>query len=796
MKRILTIILLFVMLMPLWAQQGTTEEVTVDYWVLPLFAVDGSGNPVLDLEEADIQLYLNKKRITNFSLHKRLFDVSEKKENIKMQVKKSVPDSNKNKIVFLLFDNVVSSRNAISLSKTIAKELVLKANPDTRFVVMSIEPNIGMVCRAGPTNNKKEILAAMEKKVVGKTRPRVPDFHNLRLNMGVKGGKYDGKDNEFFSTVAASRKVHDSKHSFNGYESLYYAINSIKDNKFIYLFTEGIPRGDLTVLPTLYYYYLQRMGRYLGRSGAVLFIVNSRGAVESMDSASSGAHALEFLAAESGGKYLEGTGPNIVESIQKMHRAYYEVSFPDLPGLKGNTRNITIKSNRKGTDIHSMRSIEKSKSYPGMSTIERELLVFNLITKNPLYKINMESDTVKGAKIKRKKNSVLYKIKLPDSFQNRRLLLYKYLLTKELDILNIERVSVTPTKDKMKILFDTSKRENSKTCFALVDESSLKVLTCAKDILPDEPGFTDEELAAHKKIKDKFVAAKRPPGSPVYSKELQDILAGTAVYCERLKRSAFHFTCTEKIVETTQPLNTSSRELPDISRFSTRSVRGSIRKAEKAHSGDRVSKHRFFYRLIKNRENIKEKREKFVDESENQAKNTSPVMLTQFLTQRPVFAPVTLLAPERQSKYRFVLKKYSKRKGRRCAIIETYPLEKVENSSIYGLLWIDCDDFSVVRIEANPESIAGLDELNMLARKLGAKLFLNLDIEFDKTFDGLRFPTRVNMVQKYKGGQHIRRFKGPKGWARNKTCFTYSGYQFFAVDAEVTSEDIGSEMSK
>jgi hypothetical protein len=57
----------------------------------------------------------------------------------------------------------------------------------------------------------------------------------------------------------------------------------------------------------------------------------------------------------------------IATSLEQMHRAYYEISFPDIPQLKGTPRCINIKPKRKGIFIHSLRSLEKSKTYPGMN---------------------------------------------------------------------------------------------------------------------------------------------------------------------------------------------------------------------------------------------------------------------------------------------------------------------------------------------------------------------------------------------------------------------------------------------
>jgi hypothetical protein len=52
--------------------------------------------------------------------------------------------------------------------------------------------------------------------------------------------------------------------------------------------------------------------------------------------------------------------------------------------------------------------------------------------------------------------------------------------------------------------------------------------------------------------------------------------------------------------------------------------------------------------------------------------------------------------------------------------------------------------------------------------------------------DGIRFPTKTHMLEKYKGGRFVLKYKGSKGWERNRTTFTYDDYRFFEVKVEVS----------
>jgi hypothetical protein len=159
-----------------------------------------------------------------------------------------------------------------------------------------------------------------------------------------------------------------------------------------------------------------------------------------------------------------------------------------------------------------------------------------------------------------------------------------------------------------------------------------------------------------------------------------------------------------------------------------------------------------------------------------------------FLTEKPVFSPVTLLARERQALYEYRLVEFADFKGVICAVVEVLPRSKDDARFVYGQVWISTVDRSVLKVRANPRSIAGYSRLEILARQLMAKLFLNLEIEFGVVHQGMRFPNRVVLSELYKGGPLVTRRMGAKGWERLRTEYTYRDYRFFTVDTQVSAE--------
>jgi hypothetical protein len=269
---------------------------------------------------------------------------------------------------------------------------------------------------------------------------------------------------------------------------------------------------------------------------------------------------------------------------------------------------------------------------------------------------------------------------------------------------------------------------------------------------------------------------------------MNQILQGAADYCQRLKDSVFHFYCQETIVEARSSLSNLRGAQTDISSATQgKNVSPFFRYlAGRRQAKSSINDYIFGYRLIKQGNEIKEERE-WISSKDNKKVNRNQVVKTNaFFSEKAVFAPITILDRTRQDKYDFQFIRYQQLKDRRVAVIEALPRDPVETATIYGTLWIDRDDFSILRIEANPRSIKSYEMLKKLSEELNTRLHLSLEVDFDQQHEGIRFPTKVSFLEKYKGGRLVNSNRGPQGWERTRTEFTYSDYQFFNVQTEVT----------
>ncbi|UCH94318.1 MAG: hypothetical protein JSV88_29175, partial [Candidatus Aminicenantes bacterium] len=560
---------------PQQEHQKIVEEVKVTWWQVPVFAVDKAGNPVTDLKPEDIQVQLNGRQMPAFTLHKRPFSVTQRKtEKIPGEIPgaKQLPMM-KNKVVFLLFDLALSGETSTRLAKKIAQKIITEAETDTRFIVMAIDAFAGLVyIGEGDSKNKDELVRTIKDKVKLKTNKRIVDIGEILGGLsGIPGSKkakskYEGNELLLFEEAIAKWYKRKNMGFFYAFETLYFLLNSIEDNKFIYFFSEGMSRSILTSNRSLagargmYNYYLKRVANYLSRCGAVLFIINSMGVLQYStamgnvaDSTSplSGEDSLHFLAKESGGTYLEGAQEKIVERLENMHRAYYEISFPDVPQLKGATREINIIPKRKGIKIHSLNTLEKRKQYNQMNPVEKEMLVLNLITQpqNSLIKGKISAYNARVNKTKKSKKSAVYHVILPPGYLHQYIDLYKVWLTVNdqgsAQLEKIEKESLYPQKDRIKIQFqltadtgDNKQKQEKKetgsetrTYFVLVNKGAAPVRASVHgmELYEEDPQLIEEEK--------KKIAKKRTKGETISAEEMHRILQGAAQYCEKLKQS-------------------------------------------------------------------------------------------------------------------------------------------------------------------------------------------------------------------------------------------------------------------
>jgi hypothetical protein len=788
MKRLMVFAVFALFVSSLLSQEAIREEVNVDWWVIPLFAIDQQGKSVNDLVAGDFHLSVNGKKISDFSFFKRNFSVDEK-----VQQKKLLARLEKRRMIFFLFDLAFSSLQNMERSKKVAENIVSDASDSCLFSVFTIDPFAGLIYQIGPTSRKADVMNVIKSKAIlninAKSIKTIFDLVGKAQIDGVQGDKYDPEEMEFFLEDKTHSLKNTNRKFFGSFEALYYALNSIEDNKFVYFFSEGVSLFARKIIrhdDEEYLGQIRQTADYLSRSGAVLFVINPAGALESFSSPGSGEDSLRQLALDSGGKYMEGETKTISDQIHNLHRAYYEIAFPEKADYRGSVRKIDLVSTREGVSIHTLHVLEKSKSYLDMNNIEREIFALNLINRNPFFEKKVIPEKVIINDAQRLVDKEMVNIRLPENWVENEIDLFKVWIEDGTGEVTIEKKRMVPRQAELRIELEV--KSNWKHYFTLINPriNSAMVQGVAQQEI-EIPDFN--KIPEIKAMSDEFKI----------SPELETLLVGSANYCEKLKQAGFHYFCREKVVETFNIFYQDQED--DISSYEDRASESDMLERNRPRLGFQrrmVNKYIFDYQIIKDQSGIKEQRKLISSKKGKKGDGNSGLELQAFLSEKAVFSPFTLLARERQPLYEYRFVGNDKLAGQACAVIEALPRNQEDAQFVYGQVWIDSQDYSILKIKANPRSISGYNQLQYIAKKLGSKLFLDLDIGFGVIHNGLRFPDKVILSELYKGGRLVYRDNrgrlstrriGPKGWERNRTEYTYSKYKFFNVDVQVSEQN-------
>ncbi|MCK5220886.1 MAG: hypothetical protein KAR14_04850 [Candidatus Aminicenantes bacterium] len=250
--------------------------------------------------------------------------------------------------------------------------------------------------------------------------------------------------------------------------------------------------------------------------------------------------------------------------------------------------------------------------------------------------------------------------------------------------------------------------------------------------------------------------------------DLDKYLKGAAGYCARLKGEAFHFFCKENVV------------------LKKDKLLSSIGHSNKLNRQRFNIKYLFDYQIISKGKRVEEQR-KLLSQSGGD-KNYDPREILVFLNEKVVFAPTSILDRERQSDFNFKLSEGNMEESSNIVIIEAIPKIKGARFFSSSEIYLDKESYAIRKIIAIPRFIKGYEVMKKIAGIYKTKLFLNVEVNFDKEYKGLYFPTKIVITEKYRGGPQIPRYVGPLGWVRTETIFNYTDYRFFDVDTEVKVE--------
>ena len=255
-------------------------------------------------------------------------------------------------------------------------------------------------------------------------------------------------------------------------------------------------------------------------------------------------------------------------------------------------------------------------------------------------------------------------------------------------------------------------------------------------------------------------------------KDLEHILARCAEYCERLANSALFFVCQENIQE-------------EIYQYQMRRIvvdRNRQRAASMSHLQPRpkrfANNYIYDYQLIKKGDSITENRILLKENGKEKNIKNSRLKTQRFYSERSVFGPVGFLSKVWQSMYNYKIKQEEKIDGKKAYVIEATPKQEIAGKPNYGKIWVDKEDFSIVRIEIEQESLAGFQEMIKESEKRGVKPIITVIHDYNVKKNGLRFPSQITFTEEYEHGSM-------GTLPKSRLLVTYDNYRFFTVEVEV-----------
>jgi hypothetical protein len=117
--------------------------------------------------------------------------------------------------------------------------------------------------------------------------------------------------------------------------------------------------------------------------------------------------------------------------------------------------------------------------------------------------------------------------------------------------------------------------------------------------------------------------------------------------------------------------------------------------------------------------------------------------------------------------------------GDRAVLIEAVAKPGADREILSGKIWVRKKDAGVLRIEWIPESIGHYERIVDLAKQIGAKPQVTFTTEFAYERNGIRFPSRNSIEEKYL-------FDAGPPMVLSLIDVRQTDYRFFKVETGVT----------
>jgi hypothetical protein len=258
------------------------------------------------------------------------------------------------------------------------------------------------------------------------------------------------------------------------------------------------------------------------------------------------------------------------------------------------------------------------------------------------------------------------------------------------------------------------------------------------------------------------LAAFNLSGNSAQDTELSDLLKKTAEYCDRLEKAVLDLYCREKVAENVYTPFRSFRSpsLNSMFPFKTETVEVE-----------------FDYQLIRKGGQKIEKRIPLKQEYAPFLNTDQTLRTKRFDYEYIIFGPLGLLGRTRQTEHTFRIVGHTVLEKKRAVILAVYPLDMNAEPLPVDKIWIDENDFSVMRIEWDQASLKNYSNIEMQALQMKSFPRVQMISEFGVRKNGLRFPSQFVLREEYQAAVGL--------LTRSTLIADYTDYRFFTVETSV-----------
>ena len=255
---------------------------------------------------------------------------------------------------------------------------------------------------------------------------------------------------------------------------------------------------------------------------------------------------------------------------------------------------------------------------------------------------------------------------------------------------------------------------------------------------------------------------------------LKQILKKTGEYCERIKKIALYYVCKENIAIKENLYRIVKNINPIINPY------GELRYDNKAR---KLKFHRtkkktliYDYQLVKKEKNLEENRV-LLQENRKKKQKKNAKLQTNYQAKYIIYGPVGFLSKYWQYYFDFEVTGEELIDNKKTIVLKASPKPANKNNRNYATIWIDKNDFSILQIEWEPESIIDYQD-NVKFKNLGdIKRTVTWRVTYAIEKNGVKFPSK-QFIQ-----DSIIDSSGEKK-VLEEISFIYDNYKFFIVDVE------------